>query len=321
MFDPDIDALYDAFCLGLSATERSVARALAFRLNLVPDPGIPWSQVFKHRVTLAAPALFVEAMPPVHPGVVERAVLAHMLAVIEAFGTDRIADGQTIDEPELRAVLGCLQSARDRAIAEVGGHDAVAMMRAADDETAAAITTERGLLSMGKPVSPVAYHGVSAAKQAVGLPASLALGRRAGWSDSALQTARTALTGIWLGLQFFDDVADWDEDAEKGGAWAVALALHQRAARDGLHTSACSNASEVRTLVLSSAALAHMLELSIEQFRAALSAAAVLGAQTLCEWIQARQEEVLASFDREKSSPGYLARLKRLRPWALELLD
>src|SRR5687768_15262124 len=52
----DIDSLYTSFCENLPSPLRHIARTLAFRLRLVPEPEIPWSDVFKHAVTLQAPA-------------------------------------------------------------------------------------------------------------------------------------------------------------------------------------------------------------------------------------------------------------------------
>src|SRR5262249_2315321 len=121
MNDIDIDALYEAFCERLPREARTVASELGFRLKLVPNTGIPWSEVFKHTVTVKAPWLCADSMPGVSKASMERAVFAHMLAVIEAFGTDRIADEQAPDTPELREVLARMRDARDQALELLGG--------------------------------------------------------------------------------------------------------------------------------------------------------------------------------------------------------
>src|SRR4051794_8258470 len=95
----DIDALYAAFCDQLPGDVRSAGETLARDLGLAPRSDIAWSAVFKHEVTLQAPGFFAEAMPEVKRPLVEAAVLAHMLSVIEAFGSDRIADRQAEDTP------------------------------------------------------------------------------------------------------------------------------------------------------------------------------------------------------------------------------
>jgi len=78
----DVDALFDAVIETLPADQRAAARGLPHRLKLAPSPDIPWSAVFNHDVTLSAPALFAQAIPEAHPGLVRDAVIAHMLAVI-----------------------------------------------------------------------------------------------------------------------------------------------------------------------------------------------------------------------------------------------
>src|SRR5439155_21039788 len=116
-----VDELYEVFVDTLSGSLADAARTLAFTLCLAPTPKIPWSRVFGHEVTLAAPALVAEAMPHVPQSVRRDAILAHMLAVIEAFGTDRVEDGQVQPTPELTGVLEEARYARDRALGRVAG--------------------------------------------------------------------------------------------------------------------------------------------------------------------------------------------------------
>lgn len=316
----DIDALYRVFCERLPSTEQSVTRALAFRLNLAPTPEIAWSSVFKHPVTLAAPAYFAAAMPQTDPCVTQKAVFAHMLAVIEAFGTDRIADGQVADEPNLRRVLASLRAARDEAIAEIGGNAALILTRAADEETSRAIVAERSLLLRGEPVGEEVYEAVSAGKQAVGLPATVALASAFGWKGRRVQTVRSILKCIWLGLQFLDDVADWEQDAANGGAWAVVLAQH-RATASGITMPSPARLSVQgqKSLVFSSGTLPRMLERSLRHFRQARAGATSIGAEKLAEWIRARELEVLDLYEHEERSPGYVVRRRELQLWAHEV--
>jgi hypothetical protein len=311
--DVDIDALYDSFCASVPEALAETARTLAFRLKLVPSEDIPWSAVFKHRVTLRAPMLFAEAMPGIDSRTVEHAVLAHMLAVIEAFGTDRIADQQTADDPALRSVLELARRARDAALIRVGGQDAAAMGRRADRRTLESIATERGLLSRGEPVSLETYERVSAGKQAVGVPATVVLAEAAGWGEAKLETVRSTLMGVWLGLQFQDDVVDWEDDTARGGAWAVLLALQWTA-------GASRELGALRKLVLGSGALVDMLQLAAGQFQIARSGAEWLGAAELAEWLRGREAEALDYCAREERSPGYVLRLMKLSPWAAEVL-
>jgi len=312
--DTDIDALYESFCCGIPSVSQGVARTLAFRLKLVPEPDVPWSEVFQHRVTLQAPALLAEGMPEIGAEKVARAVLAHMLAVIEAFGTDRILDQQTKDEPALRDVLGLARAARNSALAALSGPEAVSAAEQADKETLKAIATERSTLLRGESVDFGEYESVSAGKQAVGLPASLALAEAAGWDARRCDSVRTALMGIWLGLQFQDDVMDWEDDITRGGAWAVSLARRANGAMEG------NDPSRLRAGVLSSGVLAEMLRLAFERFHTARVESEALGAHELVAWLREREDQALDSHLRELRSPGYFLRLKKLAPWAKEVI-
>jgi len=311
----DIDVLYESFCCGVPSGARDVARTLAFRLKLVPAPHIPWSEVFQHRVTLQAPALLAEGMPEVGAESETRAVLAHMLSVIEAFGTDRILDKQTEDTPVLRDVLGFARAARNSALSALVGPEAVRAAEQADSDTLAAIATERNILLEGRPVDFDTYVRISAGKQAVGLPASLALAEAAGWNSHRRDSVRTTLMGVWLGLQLQDDVMDWEDDVTRGGAWAVSLARHVSGAMlDG------ADPLRLRERVLSSGVLAEMLRLAFERFRTARVESEALGAHELSAWLRAREEQARDAHACEHQSPGYFLRQRKLAPWAMEVL-
>jgi hypothetical protein len=311
----DIDALYDGFCAALPPELRGFGRSLAHQLKLAPEPSIPWSAVFKNRVTLHAPTLLFEVTPGVAAALAERASLAHMLAVIEAFGTDRIADQQVAATPELLRVLDLARSARDEALSGIGGAAAARMAQEADRRTRNAIETERKLLVRGAGVDFATYETVSADKQSVGLPASLVLAQVVGFAAAKLDAVRSTLMGVWLGLQFQDDVVDWEDDLALGGAWAVLLARHSAPS-----APASADPGDLKRHVFSSGVLAQMLALSAGRFRTALTGAESLGATELAEWLRARSAEAIELCEREKESPGYLQRMKRLAPWAAEVL-
>ena len=312
----DIDALYEGFCAALPPEVRTPARSLAFALKLAPDPSIPWSAVFKNRVTLRAPALLFEHTPGVEKSAAERAGLAHMLAVIEAFGTDRIADEQVTATPELLQVLGFARSARDDAMSWLGGAEAARMAREADQRTRDAITEERTLLGRGEALDFETYERVSAGKQSVGVPPSVALAQVAGFDPPKVDAVKSTLMGVWLGLQFQDDVVDWEDDVALGGAWAVVLA-RQSTRSASAHTT---NLEELEEQVHSSGVLTKMLALSAARFHSALIGAESLGATELAAWLRARSAEAAELCEHERKSPGYVRRMKQLAPWAAEVL-
>ncbi len=221
-----VDFLYEDFVRSLSGSLSEAARALAVTLRLAPERGIPWSRVFSHEVTLAAPALVAEGFAGVTPSQVEAAVFAHMLAVLEAFGTDRIEDLQVPASSELLALLAAMRDGRDAALARISAtpEEQVVTYEHADRTTRQAIGEEARILRLGEGddnrrpngVPFETYERVSFGKQAVGFPASFALAFVVDPSTSRLRALSGLLRGVWLGLQMADDVVDWEGDAAGG---------------------------------------------------------------------------------------------------------
>jgi hypothetical protein len=299
-----MDALFAAFVASLPAELAGEARGLAVTLGLAPSRAVPWSQVFSHEITLGAPGLVAEAMPDLPARAVEDASLAHLLAIVEAFATDRIEDRQVPETPALSALLAHVRESRNGALRRVVSGATYAI---AQQETLAAIAEEQRILRGGEGIDFARYLAVSHGKQRVGLPASLALASAAGWDDRRARVLARLLDAVWLGLQIHDDVVDWEEDLARGGAWATALAGGQ-------------DPTAVRPRVHASGVLARMLFASARCFRAARRRAGVLGARRLADW--ARQREAITSdlARRETTSPGYTNRAHALSAWARSVL-
>lgn len=305
----DIDALYDGFCAALPVALEPVARTLALRLGLVPVAGVPWSQVFGHAVTLGAPALLSEALPRAAPSQVRWAALAHLLAVIEAFGSDRLADGQVPATAELECLLGELRSARDRALALL---DPSAGFAAGDERFRRAMAEERALLGATRAASFERYLELSLGKQAAGFPACLALARAAGWRGRELAVLERLLACVWLGLQYHDDVVDWEDDWRKNGAWAVSLALGRRRYEPD---EAATEPDVVRAFVLRSGVLADLLGSARRRYRGAWRRARALGAPELARWAEEQEARLELLEDKERISAGYVVRAQKLAPF------
>jgi hypothetical protein len=312
-----VDELYGAFVDTLYGSLVDYARGLACTLGLAPERSVPWSRVFGHPVTLAAPSLFAEAMPHVSDRVMRDAILAHMLAVIEAFGTDRIEDGQVPPTPELMAVLGQMRRARDRALRRVAPdvHDPALDFATADQRTLYAIACEHGLLRQGTGTSFETYEMVSLGKQSVGFPACMALAHAAGWNDRKRSVLNRTLASVWLGLQMNDDVVDWEDDLQRGGAWAVALALGTPIDRPD-----ASGEAGVRRRVFSARVLERMLSRAQWHFHAVRLRSRVLGAPALAAWAGEREGKVAQLHAGEQRSADYAVRAHALAAWAGEVL-
>jgi hypothetical protein len=311
-----VDELYDEFVRELPEELHAAARGLPRVLDLAPSPDVPWSEVFSHAVTLGAPRLVAAAMPGLPESVVRDAERAHLLAIIEAFGTDRLLDGQVDASDELEGVLARARAVRNASIARVDpevGYDR------ADAETAKAIRAEGEILRSGEPVAWSRYLAVSHGKQRLGLPASLALARAAGWDARKCRSLARTLDAVWLGLQLHDDVVDWEGDLSRGGAWAASLAAHvpPRADPRDRRTIPVS----ARRLVLESGVLRRMLLGASRCFRAARRRAKALGLAELAAWSLGREMLTFDLARREVESPGYTNRAHALSHWARTVLE
>jgi hypothetical protein len=314
-----VDELYGAFVAALPEPVAEGARGLAVTLGLAPSRDVPWSDVFSHEVTLAAPALVAEAMPHVPPAAVDDATVAHMLAVIEAFGTDRVEDRQVPRTPALEAVLACAREARDAALARVLAaapvRDAQLSYAAAAQGTLAAIREEQAMLRGGEGVTWERYLAVARGKQRVGLPASLALALVAGWDARRRRVLARLLDAVWVGLQLSDDVVDWEDDLARGGSWAALLAAYGPPGAAGPRDRQTIPVS-VQRLVHVSGVLAHLLARSARQLRAARRRAQALGMPRLAAWARAQEAKMADLAEREARSPGYANRARALSAWA-----
>jgi hypothetical protein len=308
-----VDALFGAFVASLPEALRPVAGGLACTLALAPSPDVPWSEVFGHAVTLGAPELVADALPAARPQAARDASMAHLLAVIEAFGTDRVEDGQIALSAPLAAVLMHARRARDGAIARVSPSEASAYL-AAQAETLASITEEQRIFKAREAVSFQRYLAVSLGKQRLGVPASVALAKSAGWDPFRRAAIARMLDGVWIGLQLHDDVVDWEDDAIRGGAWAIALGRSKAPIAEG------AAPAEVKRAVLASGVLAEMLAGSAKSFRSARRRAQAIGAGRLAAWAREREDHVGDLSRREAESPGFTARARALSTWARTVL-
>ncbi len=325
-----VDGLFAEFCGSFSGPLKEEARRLPFTLGFTRDPGAPWSHVFTHEVTLAAPVLVAGAMPALPEDVLRDALFAHALAVIEAMGVDRIEDGQVQATPSLRRVLSGARARRDKLLrAVLGGAPMPLDPAAADRELIDATAQEREILLGKRRVDFELYEAISQRKQAPGMLACAALAVRAGFGPTKAAALRRAVMGAAMGLQLYDDVVDWEEDAGSGRSWAVALArLAQRtppivaAGRVGGAplVRVIGPAGSSRDVVHATSVLAQMLARSRFHFHSASRRAAALGARRLAAWAAERASSMGHLADREASNAGYVNRARELASWARAVL-
>jgi hypothetical protein len=317
-----VDDLYSGFVNSLPVGLRALADDLPHALGLAPASGLRWSEVFSHRVTLEAPALVAEAFPRADAEMVRRAVLGHALSVIEAFGTDRVLDGQIPASPELYALLEHLRETRCAVLEKIhAGAGAVA--RQADLNTQQAIREEQTLLSEVGAATFAEYRRISLGKQALGFPASLALARAAGATESQVEEVQRALAGAWLGLQFEDDAVDWEDDWRRGhGAWAVSLARRRlESVKEQRSEERPTEPDMIRRRVFSMRVLYMMLQAARRNYRATQLYGRALGAKQLSSWSADRIRRLDELIPLEQKHAGYVVRASKLSEWAAQVLS
>jgi hypothetical protein len=314
-----VDEMYEAFLGGLGEPLAGYARDLPRVLRLATRPCCPWSEVFMHAVTLGAPALLAEGMS-LPPDIVRDAVLAHSLAVIDAFGSDRIEDDQVPASPELLAILGCARRDRDRAMSRIFGGPALpgCDFASSDVGAAKAIRREQQIVRGARPVDLETYERESLGKQSPGLPASLAAAHVAGWDAQRCDSVRTTLEAVWIGLQMYDDVVDWEDDVARGGSWVVCLVKGERA--KALLSDRPTERPLSRAQVLESGVLSRMLARAVHHMEVAQRQARALGAHELATWAGTRRDRFETLCAAERRSAGYAVRAHALTAWAGEVL-
>ncbi|HKQ69589.1 MAG TPA: hypothetical protein VJT73_09630 [Polyangiaceae bacterium] len=280
------------------------------------SPGVPWSEVFGHEVTFAAPALFAEAMPHISPVKVSDAVLAHLLLVITGFATDRIEDAQVSITPDLLELLARIRDGSTSALGRVlveGVEAAAASLGRCHAATLEAISLERRILSTRTAIQFSTYEALALGKAALGTPASLALAETAGFTIVERNAIARTLAAVALGMQYHDDVVDWEDDLLRDSSWAVLLAVRGRIGQP--------DPEQLRATVLSSGVLATMLTRSSRHFRVARRRAEALGARTLAAWAERKEENSLLLARHEMGSSGYAVRMHALSPWVAQVLS
>lgn len=311
----DVDSVYRDFCDDLPEAIRQSASTLAFRLEVAPE-GVPWSRVFPYEFTLAAPRLVADGIRFLPSATVRVAVLAHVLAVVEAIALSRLASGRISMTPELRKVLGYVRTARDDVCCVVEASMPEARFDLAFDRFEQTLAIERPVLEGLQPADLALYDRLTAAKQSVMLPASSMIALQAGWPPDKRQTLRQLLTAVACGLQVYEDVVDWEDNHVRGGAWPFFLCASLGSEAG---TGAPATGSE-RARVLDSGVLAVLLERAHQHFAKARRLAESLGLCCLERWASAQAVAFHDLCRAESEYAGYAVRATALRVWAEEVL-
>jgi hypothetical protein len=302
-----VDDLYEAFAEGIGAALSTSARDLPRALRLAPTAR-PWSRVFPHEITLGAPALFAESLSGVPSSLTRDAVVAHMFAVIDSYGTARVEDERIEASPHVFAVLGHARRERDKAMTRLFSRTPLADtdFRAADAMTIRALRRERAMLQSVYPVDIELYERTLVDKRCSGVLASVALARIGGMGPRGCRAVRGTLESISKGLQIYDHVVDWETDLERGAAWAMCLMRGTMAPPySGKHAKRGISA---RAEVLGSGVLERMLARVRTHMRAAKRRASALGATRLAAWAAAQEAHLETLVVAESDSAGYAAR-------------
>lgn len=314
-----VDAVFAAFSDRLPESTRATADRLAQILQLAPD-GVPWSQVFPHEFTLAAPALVCDEIPSIPTSIVRSAVLAHMLGVLEGIAHERLSSERIAMSPELKRVLRYASMEREQASARIGffGCAPESQFDLALHRFDQVLQVERPLLDSLEPVDFALYDRITTGKQALIVPACESITQAAGWPAPKRRDLRQMITSIGAGLKMYEDVVDWEDAQVHGGAWVVLLAreLNRRTPRADRN----ARASSIRNEVLESGVLALLLQRANRSFATARKIASALGLRDLSRWTAAQALALDELRRAEQEYAGYSVRAKALRGWAETVL-
>src|SRR5262249_32618587 len=134
-------------------------------------------------------------------------------------------DSQIPRSYELADLMVHLRGVRDRALARVAPHRTEMTSFAVTHARMIAAVRAEGRVFGGCEVAGFApYERSAAGKTSIGLPASVALAQAASYSEVECRAVAKTLQSTWLGMQYHDDVVDWEDDYRRSGAWAVVLA-------------------------------------------------------------------------------------------------
>ncbi|WAS95529.1 hypothetical protein [Nannocystis punicea] len=302
-----IDRTYARFVRELPEDLVAVAHDLPHRLGLTPNPGTPWSRVFNNPAVLGLPMLLLADRARVSDELRSVAGAAHLFAIIVAFGMDRIDDGQVVVGLRERAILERLERARDAALAALLA-DTPSFLRDfawARRMTAESVAEERATAAGRAPATLERYLAVAWKKQGFAFPAALAAAAAAGFSAAEQSLVEAVVAGAALGLQYRDDVVDWEDDLAQGFAWAPALFAPPPAEPAGL--------APVAARLHLGGGLVRLLGMASAAFGSAANAAAALGAEALAAWAREQAELTADLARREAASPGHAVSWERER--------
>jgi hypothetical protein len=297
-----IDRAYERLVATLPAQLATIARDLPCRFGLTPNPGTPWSRVFNNAAVLGLPALLLDDRGERAPrDTRERAVEAHLFAIVAAFGMDRIDDGQiTVDEDE-RALIDLIRRARDEALAPLlaRASEGALPFLWGERTTAESVEDERAVFAGGERATLDLYEIVSLKKQGLAFPATMTAVAAAGWSAEERRHVEALIAGAALGLQYRDDVVDWVDDVALGTSWPVALLAR---------TPEPATVATLEQQLHTEGWLVRLLHMSCAAFHRAGAAADALGAAALASWGYAQAAQTAALAAREAESPGWSVR-------------
>jgi hypothetical protein len=300
-----IDSAYERLVATLPARLTTVARDLPYRFGLTPNPGTPWSRVFNNAAVLGFPALLLSAQR-VPKEIRQRAIAAHLFAIIAAFGQDRIDDGQITVGAAEYALIDIIREARDRALTPLLAKAPELKMTFACGEelTAQSVDDERCVFTGKTPATLDLYRQVSWKKQGLAFPATMVAVAAAGFDSEEKRHVEALVTGAALGLQYRDDVVDWMDDFMLGASWPVELL------QDAVDAMSIQ---EVEQRLHAERTLVGLLEMSYRAFQEAALAAEALGATALASWAHGQAEVTGNLAEKELVQLGYAVQWERTR--------
>jgi hypothetical protein len=271
---------------------------------------LPWSRIFHQEVTLALPFTFAEATGGAADEMIGRAVTAHMLGIIAAFGADRIDDGQLVATSTTMAVLERVRAARDAAIRSFGLSIASPLYdyRAADLATADANRAEKEYLGAHSATDFITYERLAIGKQYLVFPATMNFARACGMDAQALEQVAAMCLAMAMGLQLRDDATDWEDDQKDDRSWVVRLLRGAAGAEADGHDS-----PSLKERVADQGILISLLARAVSHFEHAAHLAGSLRAYRIASWGKRQAQLTNELLTNERREPGYTVRWELTR--------
>ncbi len=270
-----------------------VSSGLCRKLCIRPESPRNWSDQFAE-VTLRYPSLQSEKRP-VSIAQVREADLAHLCFLIHTFAEDRLLDRQAIfDRSEFLFVKQLCVEGMSILQGLAAGCGAFVRTQLVQSRRYSRAQTEEYDTHAGgeSKFERSTILRIAAGRAAYGILAPVALLMAGGATEKQIRIAVNAFDCLVTGMQYVDDLKDWQEDLRTGDENLLLVALRQSGRNPYSHPANDVREANVGHALLEIGAVAAAASAAKRWFAAALRRQEMLGCQELAELIRQRIQAV-----------------------------